>query len=76
MKIDESTEKGYVSFNGNGLESEWIANDCILMCSFFFFPYGSQVEQGSKTELPFWLAHELHLRQAVSMSVPACFNQK
>lgn len=34
------------------------------------------VEQGSKTGLPFWLAHELHLRQAVSMGVPACFNQK
>ncbi|KAL9351841.1 hypothetical protein Peur_054521 [Populus x canadensis] len=34
------------------------------------------VEQGSKTELPFWLARELHMRQAVSISVPACFNQK
>ncbi|KAJ6322637.1 hypothetical protein OIU77_012473 [Salix suchowensis] len=34
------------------------------------------VEQGSKTELPFWLAHELHMRQAVSISVPNCFNQK
>ncbi|KAJ6317788.1 hypothetical protein OIU76_013347 [Salix suchowensis] len=34
------------------------------------------VEQGSKTELPFWLAHELHMRQAVSISVPTCFNQK
>ncbi|KAG6758228.1 hypothetical protein POTOM_038566 [Populus tomentosa] len=33
------------------------------------------VEQGSKTELPFWLARELHMRQAVSISVPACFNQ-
>ncbi|KAF2300838.1 hypothetical protein GH714_017726 [Hevea brasiliensis] len=45
VKIDESTERGYV-------------------------------EQGSKAELPFWLARELHLRHAVSMSVPACFNQK
>uniref|UniRef100_A0A6N2NCY4 Uncharacterized protein n=1 Tax=Salix viminalis TaxID=40686 RepID=A0A6N2NCY4_SALVM len=45
VKIDESTEKGYI-------------------------------EQGSKTELPFWLARELHMRQAVSISVPACFNQK
>ncbi|EEF49531.1 DNA replication complex GINS protein PSF3 [Ricinus communis] len=45
VKIDESTERGYV-------------------------------EQGSKTELPFWLAHELHLRQAVSMGIPTCFNQK
>ncbi|XP_058007942.1 DNA replication complex GINS protein PSF3 isoform X2 [Hevea brasiliensis] len=45
VKIDESTERGYV-------------------------------EQGSKAELPFWLARELHLRHAVSMRVPACFNQK
>jgi hypothetical protein len=36
----------------------------------------TQVEQGSKTELPFWLARELHMRQAVSISVPACFNLK
>ncbi|KAG2693356.1 hypothetical protein I3760_08G092500 [Carya illinoinensis] len=34
------------------------------------------VEVGSKVELPFWLAHELHLRQAVSMNVPTCFDQK
>ncbi|KAF5462434.1 hypothetical protein F2P56_018440 [Juglans regia] len=34
------------------------------------------VEVGSKVELPFWLAHELQLRQAVSMNVPTCFNQK
>ncbi|KAF5738453.1 DNA replication complex GINS protein PSF3-like [Tripterygium wilfordii] len=34
------------------------------------------VEAGSRSELPFWLAKELHLRQAVSMSTPACFNQK
>lgn len=34
------------------------------------------VEPGSKVELPFWLANELHVRQAVSMSVPACFDQK
>lgn len=35
-----------------------------------------QVEEGAKVELPFWLAHELHLRQAVSISVPPCFNLK
>lgn len=35
-----------------------------------------QIETGSKVELPFWLAHELQLRQAVSVSVPPCFNQK
>ncbi|KAB1217609.1 DNA replication complex GINS protein PSF3 [Morella rubra] len=34
------------------------------------------VEVGSKVELPLWLAHELQLRQAVSMNVPSCFNQK
>ncbi|KAL1217830.1 hypothetical protein V5N11_009602 [Cardamine amara subsp. amara] len=34
------------------------------------------VEQGAKVELPFWLAHELHLRQAVSINLPACFDQK
>ncbi|KAF8396938.1 hypothetical protein HHK36_018573 [Tetracentron sinense] len=34
------------------------------------------VEQGSKVELPFWLSHELQLRQAVSVNIPACFNQK
>ncbi|XP_043689873.1 DNA replication complex GINS protein PSF3-like isoform X1 [Telopea speciosissima] len=36
----------------------------------------NSVEQGSKVELPFWLAQELHLRQAVAMNVLACFNQK
>ncbi|WOK94704.1 DNA replication complex GINS protein PSF3 [Canna indica] len=36
----------------------------------------NSIEKGAKLELPFWLAHELHLRQAVSISVPACFNQK
>ncbi|KAL8144524.1 hypothetical protein V2J09_017556, partial [Rumex salicifolius] len=35
----------------------------------------NNVEQGAKVELPFWLAHELHSRQAVTMSVPPCFNQ-
>ena len=35
-----------------------------------------QIETGSKVELPFWLAHELQLRQAVSVNVPPCFNQK
>ncbi|PIA37886.1 hypothetical protein AQUCO_02900020v1 [Aquilegia coerulea] len=34
------------------------------------------VEQGAKVELPFWLAHELHMRQAAVVSVPSCFNQK
>lgn len=34
------------------------------------------IEAGSKVELPFWLAHELQLRQAVSVNVPPCFNQK
>ncbi|CAF1869634.1 hypothetical protein HID58_063233 [Brassica napus] len=34
------------------------------------------VEQGAKVELPFWLAHELHLRQAVSINLPASFDQK
>ncbi|KAF5180089.1 Dna replication complex gins protein psf3 [Thalictrum thalictroides] len=34
------------------------------------------VEQGAKVELPFWLAHELHMRQAVVVSAPPCFNQK
>ncbi|WRX12124.1 hypothetical protein QQP08_004611 [Theobroma cacao] len=36
----------------------------------------NSVEQGAKVELPLWLAQELYLRQAVSISVPACFNQK
>ncbi|CAH2056785.1 unnamed protein product [Thlaspi arvense] len=36
----------------------------------------NKVEPGSKVELPFWLACELHLRQAVSINLPTCFNQK
>uniref|UniRef100_A0A5B7BRH5 Putative DNA replication complex GINS protein PSF3 n=1 Tax=Davidia involucrata TaxID=16924 RepID=A0A5B7BRH5_DAVIN len=36
----------------------------------------NKVEQGSKVELPFWLARELHLRQAAAINVPACFNKK
>lgn len=36
----------------------------------------NRVEQGSKVEMPFWLAHELHQRQAVSVNLPPCFNQK
>ncbi|XP_058196100.1 uncharacterized protein LOC131312401 isoform X2 [Rhododendron vialii] len=36
----------------------------------------NKVELGSRVELPFWLARELHLRQAVSISLPPCFNQK
>ncbi|CAB4270403.1 unnamed protein product [Prunus armeniaca] len=35
-----------------------------------------QVEPGSKVELPYWLAHELHLRKVAKMKVPACFNQR
>ncbi|CDY20516.1 BnaC04g05280D [Brassica napus] len=38
--------------------------------------YLQKVEQGAKVELPFWLAHELHLRQAVSINLPACFDHK
>ncbi|KAK7390587.1 hypothetical protein VNO78_25896 [Psophocarpus tetragonolobus] len=34
------------------------------------------IETGSKVELPFWLAHELHLRQAVSVNLASCFDQK
>ncbi|MED6170515.1 hypothetical protein PIB30_031751 [Stylosanthes scabra] len=34
------------------------------------------IETGSKVELPFWLAQELQWRQAVSVNVPPCFNQK
>ncbi|CAN0837986.1 DNA replication complex GINS protein PSF3 [Linum grandiflorum] len=45
VKIDESSERGFV-------------------------------EKDSKSELPFWLARELHLRQAVSIKVPACFNRQ
>ncbi|XP_020089152.1 probable DNA replication complex GINS protein PSF3 [Ananas comosus] len=36
----------------------------------------NSVEKGAKVDLPFWLAHELYLRQAVSISIPACFGQK
>ncbi|XP_042466760.1 DNA replication complex GINS protein PSF3-like isoform X2 [Zingiber officinale] len=36
----------------------------------------NSVEKGAKVELPFWLAHELQLRQAVSIYLPACFSQK
>ncbi|XP_058099664.1 uncharacterized protein LOC131244010 isoform X2 [Magnolia sinica] len=36
----------------------------------------NNVEQGAKVDLPFWLAHELCLRQAVSINIPHCFNQK
>ncbi|CAA6656655.1 unnamed protein product [Spirodela intermedia] len=34
------------------------------------------VEAGAKVDLPLWLAHELHLRQAVSIGVPPCFSQR
>ncbi|KAE8689612.1 ATEXPA16 [Hibiscus syriacus] len=36
----------------------------------------NSVEQGAKVELPLWLAQELYLRQAISISVPACFIQR
>ncbi|WOH07664.1 hypothetical protein DCAR_0727097 [Daucus carota subsp. sativus] len=36
----------------------------------------NKVEPGSKVELPFWLAQELHLRQAVTVNVPPCFNKR
>ncbi|KAK2981986.1 hypothetical protein RJ640_007578 [Escallonia rubra] len=36
----------------------------------------NKVESGSKVELPFWLASELHLRQAVSVGFPRCFNKR
>lgn len=36
----------------------------------------NRVEQGAKVDLPFWLTHELFLRQAVSINLSACFNQK
>ncbi|KVI05376.1 GINS complex, subunit Psf3 [Cynara cardunculus var. scolymus] len=36
----------------------------------------NRVEPRSKVELPFWLARELHLRQAASVSIPPCFNKK
>ncbi|KAK8487242.1 hypothetical protein V6N13_062729 [Hibiscus sabdariffa] len=36
----------------------------------------NSVEQGAKVELPLWLAQELYLRQAISISVPACFSQR
>ncbi|KAG0500322.1 hypothetical protein HPP92_000394 [Vanilla planifolia] len=34
------------------------------------------VEKGAKIDIPFWLAHELYLRQAVSITVPPCFSSK
>jgi len=38
--------------------------------------FNFQIETGSKVELPFWLAHELQMRQAVSVNVPPCFDKK
>ncbi|KAJ0103294.1 hypothetical protein Patl1_06607 [Pistacia atlantica] len=46
-----------------------------LLCS-ISQPNGVKVEEGAKVEQPFWLAQELYLRQAVSINVPTCFNQK
>lgn len=51
-----------VGANGVGLLDPGSENNC--------------VEKGAKVELPFWLAHELQLRQAVSIYLPACFSQK
>ncbi|XP_031286477.1 probable DNA replication complex GINS protein PSF3 [Pistacia vera] len=48
--------------SANGVKVDPSAGDC--------------VEEGAKVEQPFWLAQELCLRQAVSIIVPACFNQK
>lgn len=45
----------------------------ILLGSLF---HVSQIEQGAKLDLPFWLAHELYLRQAVGVQLPAAYNQK
>ncbi|KAK1285409.1 hypothetical protein QJS10_CPB20g01852 [Acorus calamus] len=36
----------------------------------------NSVEKGAKVDLPFWLAHELFLRQAASVNVPSCYSQK
>ncbi|RZC79278.1 hypothetical protein C5167_003490 [Papaver somniferum] len=36
----------------------------------------NNIQQGAKVELPFWLSQELQLRQAASINLPACFNQK
>ncbi|KAJ8624098.1 hypothetical protein MRB53_032628 [Persea americana] len=36
----------------------------------------NRIEQGAKVDLPFWLAHELYLRQAVGVQLPAAYNQK
>ncbi|XXG85378.1 hypothetical protein AAC387_Pa11g0465 [Persea americana] len=36
----------------------------------------NRIEQGAKLDLPFWLAHELYLRQAVGVQLPAAYNQK
>ncbi|KAJ0733751.1 putative GINS complex, subunit Psf3 superfamily protein [Helianthus annuus] len=35
-----------------------------------------EVEPRSKVELPFWLASELHLRHATSVTIPPCFGKK
>ncbi|XP_020593033.1 DNA replication complex GINS protein PSF3-like isoform X1 [Phalaenopsis equestris] len=36
----------------------------------------NSIEKSAKVDMPFWLAHELYLRQAVSINVPHCFSQK
>lgn len=36
----------------------------------------NNIEKGAKVELPVWLAHDLLLRQAVTVSIPACFSHK
>lgn len=35
-----------------------------------------QVEIGSKVDLPFWLARDLGIRDAVNLALPSCFNQR
>lgn len=36
----------------------------------------NNVEKSAKVDLPFWLANELYLRQAVSINVPSCYSLK
>ncbi|XP_076914015.1 DNA replication complex GINS protein PSF3-like [Bidens hawaiensis] len=47
------------------------ANGIVMLISLL-----NQVEARSKVELPFWLASELQLRQAVAVNIPPCFNKK
>ncbi|OVA12957.1 GINS complex [Macleaya cordata] len=58
------------------LNITWTEAQCYEWFFIGFSVRSMQIEKGAKVELPFWLAQELHLRQAVSVNVPACFNQK